>query len=96
MTSVESLGEALLDEALVARLVPWPCPSEFGPEGRYRLEEIVGVGRTALVYKAIDTHMSSADFDAVVAIKMVGAEGRQRQEALNARPRQARQRGAHP
>lgn len=85
MTSVESLGEALLDEALVAHMVPWPCPSDFGPDGRYRLEEIIGVGRTSLVYRAVDTHLSSPEFSAAVAIKIVGGEGLQRQEALNAR-----------
>lgn len=81
----ESFGHALIDEAIVRTMVPWACPSDFGPNGRYRLEELIGVGRVSLVYRAVDTHLSSDSFEAEVAIKIVSTPGAQRQEALNAR-----------
>ena len=38
----DDLSSVLADEAIVAAMVPWACPCEFGPGGRYLLEELVG------------------------------------------------------
>ncbi len=60
----------LADEAMAAALVPWACPCEFGPDGRYQLEELIAFGRRSFVYRARDSRLSSSGFDAHVAIKI--------------------------
>lgn len=60
----------LVDQAIVESLVPWPCPSLFGPEKRYRLEEVVAATPHSLLYRATDLLLSSEGFDASVAIKI--------------------------
>jgi hypothetical protein len=64
------LASVLVDDARAAALVPWSCPCEFGEQKRYRLEELVGVGGSSLVYRATDLWMSSDGFDATVAVKI--------------------------
>ena len=81
----EIFGSALIDEAIVRDMVPWPCPSDFGPNERYRLEELIGVGKQSLVYRAVDKRLSSEGFDALVAIKVAPSERLQRNEALTVR-----------
>lgn len=65
-----TMASVLVDEAMAAALVPWPCPSVFGPDDRYRLEELISVGTRSLVYRATDRKLSSQGFDARVAIKV--------------------------
>jgi Protein kinase domain len=65
-----TMASVLVDEAMAAALVPWPCPSAFGPDDRYRLEELISVGTRSLVYRATDRKLSSQGFDARVAIKV--------------------------
>lgn len=81
----ESLADILADEAIVAALVPWACPGEFGPGERYQLEELIGVGRESLVYRATDRSLSSEGFSAPVAVKISPSGGRLRLDALSAR-----------
>lgn len=69
-TSSSTLRSMLADEAMAVALVPWACPCDFGPGGRYRLEELIGIGRRSFVYRARDSRLSSAGFDAHVAIKI--------------------------
>jgi hypothetical protein len=78
------LASVLVDEALASSMMPWACPCDFGPEGRYRLLELVGAGRASLVYRAQDRSMSSEGFSADVAVKIVRAGGAER-EALAGR-----------
>lgn len=60
----------LLDMAQIARMAPKMLPESFGPERRYRLEELIGVGRDSHVYKAVDHHLSKPNVPAYVAIKV--------------------------
>ncbi|MGD9789008.1 MAG: serine/threonine-protein kinase [Phycisphaerales bacterium] len=60
----------LADEAMAMALVPWACPCDFGPERRYRLEELIAYGRRSFVYRARDSRLSSTGFDAQVVIKI--------------------------
>lgn len=69
-TSSSAMRSMLADEALAIALVPWACPCDFGPGGRYRLEELIAFGRRSFVYRARDSHWSSAGHDEVVAIKI--------------------------
>jgi len=64
------LSEFLADEIVVSALVPWPCPSVFGPNERYRLDEVVAATQHSLVYRASDTRLSDDGFNASVAIKI--------------------------
>jgi hypothetical protein len=84
------LLSAMVDQAIAGELMPWPCPCDFGPDDRYRLEELVGAGGLGLVYRATDRHLSSEGFDAQVAIKILKLRPSLRSEALAAR------RIAHP
>ncbi len=82
----DDLANILADEALVAAMVPWACPCDFGPGARYQLEELVGAGRESLIYRAIDRQLSSDDYAATVAIKIASADGgRLRLDALSGR-----------
>lgn len=85
MIDPEALASTLIDHALVAELVPWACPCEFGPEGRYRLEELVAAGPGSLVYRATDRTLSSEGFSASVAVKIVRSRAPLRSEALSLR-----------
>ncbi len=78
------LASVLVDEAMASALMPWACPSDFGPAGRYRLIELSGAGRRSLVYRAHDRSMSSEGFGADVAVKIMRTGGSDR-EALAAR-----------
>ncbi len=89
-TSSSTLASMLADEAMAESIVPWACPCDFGPGGRYRLEELIGMGRRSFVYRARDSHMSSSGFDAIVAIKITPAGVGSTADALAAR------RVAHP
>lgn len=84
-TSSSTLRSMLADEAMAESLVPWACPCDFGRGGRYRLEELIGMGRRSFVYRARDSHMSSAGFDAPVAIKITPASAGSGADALAAR-----------
>ncbi len=84
MDSKDLLASVLVDNAIAASMMPWSCPCDFGPDARYRLLELVGVGRDSLVYKGHDRLLSSEGFSAAVAIKVMHAEAAQR-EALAAR-----------
>lgn len=79
-----ALASVLVDEALVAAMMPIACPCDFGPSRRYRLEELVGVGRHSLVYRAHDRRLSSEGFEAPVAVKLMKS-GATDTEALTAR-----------
>lgn len=72
----------LVDMAEVARLAPKVLPEDFGPNNRYRLEELIGVGRDSHVYKAVDRHLSKPNVPAYVAIKVRGSQDGTRVEAL--------------
>ncbi len=85
MDSREALASVLLDHAIAADLVPWACPCAFGPDGRYRLEELVAASPHSLLYRATDKAMSSEGFDAAVAIKVLRRPAVQRDEALTTR-----------
>ncbi|MBC7771851.1 MAG: serine/threonine protein kinase [Pyrinomonadaceae bacterium] len=70
MVTASRLIGVLADEIVVSSLVPWPCPSFFGPEDRYRLEEVVAATAHSLLYRATDLRLSSEGFEATVAIKV--------------------------
>lgn len=89
MDRQDLLASILVDDAITAAMMPWSCPCDFGPQGRYRLLELVAVGRDSLVYRGHDRLLSSEGFGAEVAIKIVQGEAAQH-EALTAR------RVAHP
>jgi len=61
---------AIVTEALIADLMPWPCPSYIGPDDRYRLEELLAATSLSLVYRATDLRLSDQGFEALVAIKI--------------------------
>ncbi len=70
MVTASRIKNMLADDIVVATLVPWPCPSPFGLDQRYRLEEVVAATRHSLLYRATDLRLSSEGFDATVAIKV--------------------------
>ncbi|MCC7389216.1 MAG: serine/threonine protein kinase [Phycisphaerales bacterium] len=72
----------LVDIAASARVAPRIVPEDFGPDGRYRLDELVGIGRDSHVYRAVDRHLSRPDVPAVVAIKIRASGAEARTEAL--------------
>lgn len=90
MRRPEVLASVLVDHAIAEAMVPRACPCDFGPNARYRLEELIGAGRCSQVYRARDRHLSSEGFSAVVAIKIMPAGAGLAREALAAR------RIAHP
>ena len=72
MDRSDLLASVLVDEALTTAMMPWACPSDFGPANRYRLEELIGAGPRSLVYKAHDRLLSEArDSTRRVAIKIM-------------------------
>lgn len=85
MIQPDALASVLVDHALAEALVPWPCPSDFGPDGRYRLEEVIGAGQDSIVYRAKDRRLSSEGFDAAVALKISRHAQSVRHDALSAR-----------
>ena len=80
------LASILADEAIVAAMVPFACPTDFGPEGRYRLEELISAGGRSLVYRATSTDLlagrmfasvlgvATAVVAAVAAVRIFGWE----------------------
>lgn len=64
------LASIIADDLAIAATVPWACPCDFGPDGRYHLEELVSAGSRSLVYKAVDRSFSSQGFEATVAVKI--------------------------
>lgn len=78
-------ASTLVDEAMVAAMVPWACPCDFGPNGRFRLEELLSLGRRSLVYKGVDRHLSSEGFQAPVVVKIAAQPNLGIAEALSAR-----------
>jgi hypothetical protein len=80
----DHLLSALVDQAIASQKVPWPCPSDFGPNDRYRLEALVAVGSGGLVYRATDRLLSSEGFQAQVALKII-PDAIFRSEALTTR-----------
>jgi hypothetical protein len=84
MDRKDVFASILADEIIASAMVPWACPADFGPEGRYRLQELVGTGRNSLVYRAHDRLMSSEGYQANVAVKIKRSSGIT-QEALTAR-----------
>lgn len=64
------LASMLADIVAVESMVPWPCPSIFGPDPRYELTEVIGATRYSLVYLAKDLVLSEGEHDAWVAIKI--------------------------
>jgi hypothetical protein len=85
MIESSAFASLLVDQAVVSMLMPWPCPSSFGPEGRYCLEELVGAGHNSLVYRATDLKLCSTGFQATVAIKISRAGENNGAEALTTR-----------
>lgn len=81
----DSLASVIADDLIVCGLVPFPCPSDFGPGNRYRLEEAVHMGRTSLVYRAKDSKLSDQGFHAIVAIKVFRPGKDRSHEALTGR-----------
>ena len=70
MPDADALASVLVDHALAELAVPIACPCDFGPGGRYRLEELIGAGRASHVYRATDRHLSSGGFQSAVALKI--------------------------
>lgn len=70
MISSTRFANVLADQALTELLIPWPCGSVFGRDGRYRLEEVVAATPHSLLYRATDLRLSSEGFDAPVAVKV--------------------------
>lgn len=76
-----TLSSVLADAAIVADMVPFPCLSDFGPSGRFRLEEVVGAGASSIVYRATDRQLASEGFEPQVAIKLIRAQADASREA---------------
>lgn len=74
---------AIAEHVVAETLAPIQCPCEFGENGRYQLEELIGVGRSH-VYRATDTLLSSDGFKASVVVKIQSRSGADH-EALTAR-----------
>lgn len=84
-TQQDQFASVIVDQAIAIAAIPWPCPCEIGPDGRYRLEELIAVGSGSFVYRATDRLLSSQGFDASVAVKIVPRQEGARSEALPAR-----------
>lgn len=85
MSDADALASVLVDHALAIAAVPLACPCDYGPDGRYRLEELVGIGRESHVYRATDRRLSGGGFEATVAIKISRRGEGLRRDALSAR-----------
>ena len=72
----------LVDMARSIEIAPRMLPEDFGPGGRYRLDELIGVGRDSHVYLAVDRHLSRPSTPAHVAIKIRASGASTRAEAL--------------
>lgn len=81
----DSLASVLVDHAIAELAVPVACPCDFGPGGRYRLEELIGIGRASHVYRATDRHLSGGGFESTVAVKISPRGEGLRRDALSAR-----------
>ena len=80
-----SLTSVFADELIVTGLVPFACPSDFGPGERYRLEELVFANARSLVYRAKDSRLSDQGFHATVAVKVFRPGKDRSHEALTGR-----------
>ncbi len=85
MNRIESVASFLVDAAIVEHALPRPCPCDFGPDDRYRLEEAIGSGRDSFVYRATDKKLSSGGFPSKVAIKIHESGASTLAEAISAR-----------
>jgi len=81
----DALRSVLADDVIASQMVPYACPCEFGPGGRYRLEELIAAGTRSLVYRAKDARLSDTGFHAEVAVKVFPHGGDRSHEALSAR-----------
>ena len=72
----------LFDIARAVQIAPRMLPEDFGPKNRYRLEELIGLGRDSHVYQAVDRHLSKPQTPARVAIKIRMSGTSTRTEAL--------------
>lgn len=66
----EALASQLVDASLAGLCLPKACPCDFGSEGRYRLEEVIGIGTDSFVYRAVDRRLSDDGHPTRVAIKI--------------------------
>lgn len=64
------VASAMADLARVLSVAPRMLPCRFGPDDRYELEELIGYGHDAHVYRARDLHLSRPSVPALVAIKI--------------------------
>ncbi|HZW08665.1 MAG TPA: serine/threonine-protein kinase [Phycisphaerales bacterium] len=78
----DAFASILVDMARSAEIAPRMLPEDFGPAGRYRLEELVGIGHDSHVYRAVDTHLSKPTAPAYVAVKIRASGASARSEAL--------------
>ncbi|VAX39500.1 hypothetical protein MNBD_PLANCTO03-2092 [hydrothermal vent metagenome] len=78
----EVFASVLIDLAESVRIAPRILPETVGPGGRYRLEELVGIGHDSHVYRAIDLHLSKPDVPALVALKIRSSQSCCRIEAI--------------
>lgn len=85
MDDKDAMVSALVDHAIAAELVPFACPCDFGPDGRYRLEELVATSPHSFLYRATDQSLSSEGFKATVAIKILKIGSLDSHEALTTR-----------
>lgn len=79
------LASVLADDLIVGGMIPHACPCDFGPEGRYRLEELVAANERSLVYRAKDARLSGQGFRAEVAVKVFRPGMDRSHEALSGR-----------
>jgi len=75
----------LIDASLTGFPLPRPCPCDFGPDGRYRLEEVIGIGTDSFVYRAIDRRLSDDGHPTRVAIKIHNSGSTTLKEAIAGR-----------
>ncbi len=85
MTSQETLASQLIDASLAGIRLPRACPCDFGPDNRYRLEAVIGMGADSFVYRAVDRKLSADGFPSRVAIKIHGSGSSTLAEAVSAR-----------
>lgn len=64
------LLDAAGEIAAAAELIPFDCPQDIGPDGRYTLLELISISNRAWVYRAVDNRFSSDDIQSVVALKI--------------------------
>lgn len=75
-------ASVLVDLVRCVQIAPRLLPESFGPAGRYRLEELIGLGRDSHVYRAVDLHLSKPSAPAHVAVKIRPCRASARAEAL--------------